>query len=98
MDKAEPEHAQKLERIYARRAKRTRRAKFLGAVLLALTGMVLTVSLRMNPGLAEQIVAWSHGTDVPYGLRDVDNSEDVEVRTMPKDVVPVRRGSTLSGG
>ena len=94
MDMVELHRAQERERVFERRAARTRRAKWLGGLLFSGTGMALMLVLRTNPDLADTIVAWSHGTDVPPALRTVEKPADIHVRAMPSDVVPVRRGGT----
>ncbi len=98
MDMAELDRARSLERTYARRAARTRRAKWLGGALFSLTGMGLMLVLRLNPDLVEGIAALTPGTHVPEDLRVIEEPEEIQVRTMPRDVVPVRRGSALPGG
>ncbi|MFL4468374.1 hypothetical protein ACERZ8_00265 [Tateyamaria armeniaca] len=95
---AELDRARLLERTYERRAARTRRAKWLGGVLFSLSGMALTLTLMLNPDLASRVVEWSHGTHVPSELLAVDEPTDIHVRSMPRDVVPVRRGSLPGSG
>lgn len=93
MDMSEVYRARANERAFERRNDRARRSKRFGAVLVGLTGIGLTTSLLMFPGMASHVVEWSVGTDVPYALRSSETAQDIRVRTMPGDAVPVRRGS-----
>lgn len=97
MEMTEIHRARANERMFERRAARTRRAKWLGRVVFSMTGMALTLTLYLNPNLASQLVEWTQGTDVPQALRTAEKPVDVYVRSMPSDVIPVRRGSTPFG-
>ncbi|MEO0765820.1 MAG: hypothetical protein AAFY75_07340 [Pseudomonadota bacterium] len=97
MEMAEVYRARAHERAFERRAARTRRAKRLAGTLFALTGAGLMLSLFLYPQLMSDVVAWSHGTDVPAALRPVDKPDDMHVRSMPSSVVPVRRGGGAFG-
>ena len=86
-------HARKLER----RAARARRSKWLGRVLFSMTGMGLLLLLRLNPGAIETIIAHLHDVPPRSQIATLQTPETVHVRSMPADVVPVRRGGTLPG-
>ncbi|MEO9575467.1 MAG: hypothetical protein ABJ263_08325 [Tateyamaria sp.] len=94
---AEVYRARAHERAFERRAARTRRVKRLVGTLFALIGAGLMFSLFLHPQLISDAVAWSHGTDVPEALRTVEKSDDTHVRSMPSNVVPVRRGGGAFG-
>ncbi|MEM6372022.1 MAG: hypothetical protein AAF727_04495 [Pseudomonadota bacterium] len=86
------DRAQAQERVYARRARRTRLSKWLGGVVLSVVGMGLMLVMRLNPELTEDLIAMSNGTHVPEEVRVAERPEDLRVRAMPSDAVPVRRG------
>ena len=87
--------AQRHARILERRAARARRSKWLGRVLFSLTGMGLLLVLRLNPGIVEDVVALAHDVPPRTQTASFDAPQDVSVRHMPGDAVPVRRGGTL---
>ncbi|KIC50910.1 hypothetical protein [Tateyamaria sp. ANG-S1] len=79
-------------RILERRAARLRRSNWLRRLVFSLTGMGLLLLLRMNPSVVEDVVAMAH--DVPPRTQQQSGFEapqDVHVRRMPTDAVPVRR-------
>lgn len=90
--------AQRHARILERRAARARRSKWLGRMLFSLTGMGLLLVLRMNPGIVEDVVALAHDVPARTQTASFDAPQDVFVRHMPGDAVPVRRGGALPQG
>jgi len=86
-----------LERTYKRRAARARRSKWLGSLLLSLTGMALLAALRMNPSLGADVVAWAHDAQRKSPARSLTKPAEIHVRIMPRNVVPVRHGGILPG-
>lgn len=85
-------------RILDRRAARTRRSKWLGRLLFSATGMGLLLALRMNPGIVEEVVAMAHDVPPRSQAARFDTPAEIQVRQMPDDAVPVRRGGTLPQG
>ncbi len=81
-------------RILDRRAARARRSKWLGRVLFSFTGLGLLLALRMNPGFVEQVIAAAHDVPPRSHAAQFDAPADVQVRQMPRNAVPVRRGGT----
>ncbi len=98
MDMAQLDRARALERTHDRRAARARRSKWLGRMLFSLIGMGLLLLVRLNPGLAADVVAWSHGVNGNGAAPTLSKPTDIHVRKMPSNVVPVRRGGDLPGG
>ncbi|WP_299045902.1 hypothetical protein [uncultured Tateyamaria sp.] len=82
-------------RILNRRAARARRSKWLGRLLFSMSGMGLLLLLRMNPGIVEDVVALAHDVPPRTQTASFDAPQSVNVRQMPGDAVPVRRGGTL---
>ncbi|MEM8656038.1 MAG: hypothetical protein AAGF36_14955 [Pseudomonadota bacterium] len=82
-------------RVLERRAARERRSKWLGRLLFSLTGMGLVVLLRMHPGIVEDAVRLAYGHPPAAQNDAIAAADDTQVRQMPKDVVPVRRGGAL---
>ena len=97
MEMAEVYRARAHERAFERRAARSRRVKRLVGTIFALIGAVMMFSLFLHPQLMSDVVAWSHGADVPEALRTAEQSDDLHVRSMPSDAVPVRRGGGAFG-
>lgn len=97
MDMAQLDRARAQERKYDRRAARTRRSKWLGRLLFSLTGMGLLLLLRMNPAVVSDVIAWSQDTQRPQDPRVIAKPDDIHVRAMPSNSVPVRHGGTLPG-
>ena len=97
MDMAQLDRARRHERKLERRAARTRRSKWLGRLLFSLTGMGLLLLLRLNPGAIEAVVAYLHDVPARSQIATLQSPETVQLRSMPADVVPVRRGGALPG-
>ena len=97
MEMAEIHRARAHERTFERRAARTRRAKWLAGTLFALTGAGMMLSLFLHPQLISDVITLTNGTEVPEALRTVQKPDDTHVRSMPSDVVPVRRGGGAFG-
>lgn len=97
MDMAQLDRARRHERKLERRAARTRRSKWLGRLLFSLTGMGLLLLLRLNPDAIEAAVAHLHDVPSRSQIATLQTPEAVHVRTMPTDVIPVRRGGALPG-
>jgi len=89
--------ARKHARTLERRAARARRSKWLGRLLFSLTGMALLLVVRMNPGIVEEVIAAAHDVPRQNTAAAFDAPDQVMVRRMPADVVPVRRGGALPG-
>ncbi|WP_415402102.1 hypothetical protein [Tateyamaria sp. SN3-11] len=94
---AQLDRARRHERKLERRAARTRRSKWLGRLLFSLTGMGLLLLLRLNPDAIEAAVAHLHDVPSRSQIATLQTPEAVQVRTMPTDVTPVRRGGALPG-
>jgi len=90
---AQPDRAQKHQRTLKRRAARTRRSKWLGKLLFSLTGMGILLVFRLTPELPEKVAIFIHdmqkGKSAPAAPPD---QTQAQVRFMPADKVPVRRG------
>ncbi|MEX0371687.1 MAG: hypothetical protein AB3N09_13730 [Tateyamaria sp.] len=78
-------------RILERRAARARRSKWLGRCLFSLSGFGLLLLLRLNPALVEDVVAVAHDVPRRTTTAEFEAPSTVQVRQMPRDVVPVRR-------
>ena len=78
-------------RVLERRAARARRSKWLGRCLFSLSGMTLLLALRMNPDVLEQVIAHAHDVPRRTDTGEFQAPQDVLVRHMPRDVIPVRR-------
>lgn len=83
-------------RTLKRRDARARRSAWLGRVLFSLTGMGLLLILRQSPGTVEDVVLWFHDVPVRDTAQHLNAPTDINVRRMPADVVPVRRGGALT--
>ncbi len=92
MQMADDTHARKVKR----RDARARRSAWLGRLLFSLTGMGLLLTLRLYPGTIEATVLWFHDVPTRSAVHQLDAPVDVNVRRMPTDVVPVRRGGALA--
>ncbi len=91
MKTAHFEHMHTKERILERRAKRARRPKWLGRLLFSLIGVGIFLVLRMHPTLVTDVVAYAHQPD-SSSPPVIGRPSDIQVRIMPTDAVPVRRG------
>mmetsp|Transcript_29107 Transcript_29107/g.56046 ORF Transcript_29107/g.56046 Transcript_29107/m.56046 type:complete len:127 (+) Transcript_29107:3723-4103(+) len=98
MDMGQLERAQRIERILERRAARAKRSKWLGRLLFSLTGMGLLLMLRMYPDSVADVVAYAQSPKSEAQAQPfIQKPGAIQVRRMPNDAVPVRRGGTLPG-
>ena len=84
-------------RTLDRRAARARRSKWLSRVLFSVMGAGLLLFMRLNPAAMADIVAWAHNTNRGTQHSMLSHPVAIDVRAMPRDVVPVRRGTALPG-
>lgn len=98
MDTTQTHRAQKHERTLKRRAARARRSRWLGKLLFSLTGMGLLLVFRLNPELPEKVAIFIHDMQTWESAPAAPPDQtQAQVRFMPADKVPVRRGGISTG-
>ena len=94
MDRLDASQSRKA-RILERRAARARFSTWLHRLTMSLFAMGLLAMLRLNPDILPNLVALAHDVPQRSQIARLEAPEDVTVRTMPNDMVPVRRAGHI---